>query len=319
MHNQKEFAMRTEPAGGSTPTAPADGTPVHVTGPAAPGPTNQSDADEIQSGGDKQQPDFLRKAYDFLIGDDIGNAFGANKSIGQRLLGGVNLALDATLVVPGVDEVTVGIKAAEEGGKGLTEGGKVASEAEKAAKLAELERARAGAIAKGEHAIGEVEGKSLAHPSQDLSRIESLEQKAGEPHTEFFHVAKDDAFLQRRLTDPLKKADGSVLTDRAGNPKYLGVASSFADGKTAQEAVNKTFADPANQAKIARWLTNGSKGNLALTEEVGKEIGSGIRRADLLAGTPKHIATSDVRVVLKADKTYPEGYKVLTAYPDVKP
>lgn len=110
--------MRTEPASGATPTAPTDGTPAHVTGPAAPGPTNQSDADEIQSGGDRQQPDFLRKAYDFLIGDDIGNAFGAHKSIGQRLLGGVNLALDATLVVPGVDEVTVGIKAAEEAGKG---------------------------------------------------------------------------------------------------------------------------------------------------------------------------------------------------------
>jgi len=311
--------MRTEPAGASPPTGPTNGVPAQATPNAAPETASQSEADLIQSGGGKQEPDFLRKAYDFLIGDDLDNAFGPNKSVGQRLLGGLNLALDATLVIPGVDEVTVGIKAAEEGGKGLAEGAKVASETEKAAKLAELERARAASIASGEHTVAEVEGKSLTHPSQDLSKIESLEQKAGEPHTEFFHVAKDDAFLEQRLKDPLKKADGTVLTDKAGNPKYLGVASSFADSKAAQEAVNKTFADPANQSKIAQWLAKGAKGNLALTEDVGKEIGHGIRRADLLAGTPKHIATSDVRVVLKADKAYPEGYKVLTAYPDVKP
>lgn len=190
--------------------------------------------------------------------------------------------------------------------------------AEKAVTLAAQERARLTAIAKGEHTIAEVDGKILAHPSQDLVKIEALEQKMGEPHTNVVHVAKNDSYVEARLQEPLRRADGSVIIDKkTGSPKYSPAASTFTDARTAQQAVNTVIANPTNQQKIGNWLAKGGRNSLQLNGNVGKVVGSGILRTDLLAGTPQHIVTSDVKVILKVDKTFPEGYKILTAFPDV--
>lgn len=109
-----------------------------------------------------------------------------------------------------------------------------------------------------------------------------------------------------------------MLDRKTGNPKYRAFASTFTDRRTAQEAVNRIMSSEENQREIATWLVNGGRGSLALGGHVGKIIGHGIRRADLLAGHLQHIQTASVRVILQADSKFPEGYKILTAFPDIK-
>ncbi len=60
---------------------------------------------------------WANRAWNFVVGDDIDNTFGKDKSVGQRLLGGLNLGLDASLVIPGVDIETGALKAAIKGGE----------------------------------------------------------------------------------------------------------------------------------------------------------------------------------------------------------
>ena len=265
----------------------------------------------------------LRSVSDFLLGNDLQNAFGPNKTLGQRTLGVASLASN---FVPIGKVAGLGIKAAEHIAIGVgthavehAAADGVTHAVEKTVALAAQERARLTAIAKGEHTIAKVDGKTLAHPSQDLVKIEALEQKLGEPHTNVVHVAKNDSYLEARLQEPLRRSDGSVVIDhKTGNPRHRPVASTFTDGRTAQEAVNNVIADPMNQRKIGDWLASGARNALPLRGNFGKVVGSGIRRTDLLAGKPQHFATSEIKVVLKADENFPEGYKILTTYPDVK-
>jgi len=89
--------------------------------------------------------------------------------------------------------------------------------------------------------------------------------------------------------------------------------------RLARRQVDATIAKPSNQAKIHDWLANGAKKTLVLTSDLGHEIGYGVRRTDVLAGVSNKIPSNIANVVFKADPSFPEGYKILTAFPEVTP
>jgi len=262
---------------------------------------------------------WANRAWNFVVGDDIDNTFGKDKSVGQRLLGGLNLGLDASLVIPDVDIETGALKAAIKGGETAAKVVDGAVGSEKALSIGEREAGRSSAIAAGEHSIPSVGDAKLSHSSQDLSKIESIEPKHGEPHTLEMHSGKSDAFLEHRTTEPTLRSDGTQLLSKKGDLIYNKVATTFKDVSTAQASVDATIAKPSNQAKIKDWLANGASEYLSLTTDLGHEIGHGVRRTDVLAGLSKRIPSNIANVVLKADPLFPEGYKILTAYPKVTP
>lgn len=127
--------------------------------------------------------------YDFLLGDDFRKTFGADETLGERAIGAASLASD---FVPIGKIAGLGIKAATHVAVGIGTRASVHAAidvathvAEDAAKLAQRERTRLAAIASGEHTIAEVDGKRLAHPSQDLEKIESLIQRSSAPRRIF--------------------------------------------------------------------------------------------------------------------------------------
>jgi hypothetical protein len=162
--------------------------------------------------------------------------------------------------------------------------------------------AAAEAIAAGEHQIRVVGGRTLTYPSQDLARIESLRpDQPGQTHAINRHVGTTLADNVARLTaSPLLRAAGSY--------------SSLAD---AQFATDATIANPANQAAIGAFLADGGRLKIALARvDLGRNVGTTTFQRDVAAGTPSLVPGSTATVVLIKDPTFPEGYRILTTYPD---
>jgi hypothetical protein len=52
--------------------------------------------------------------------------------------------------------------------------------------------------------------------------------------------------------------------------------------------------------------------------DLGRPVGASTTRADVLAGHPRLIPGTTATVVLIKDPSFPEGYRVLTTYPDTR-
>jgi hypothetical protein len=162
--------------------------------------------------------------------------------------------------------------------------------------------AAAAAIAAGQHQVRVVDGHTLAYPSQDLAKIESREpDRPGQTHAIERHVGTTLADNVARLTaSPLLYAAGSY--------------SSLAD---AQYATDETIANRANQAAIGVFLADPGRLKTALARvDLGRTVGTSTLQRDLAAGRPTLVPGSTATVVLIKDPTFPEGYRVLTTYPD---
>lgn len=86
------------------------------------------------------------------------------------------------------------------------------------------------------------------------------------------------------------------------------VASTFASQADAERLADKVI--QANLGKIEDWLSAGARRPLPLALDFGQVTGTTVTRAgDVLSPT-------GVRVVLRADRTAPDGWRVLTAFPD---
>jgi hypothetical protein len=163
----------------------------------------------------------------------------------------------------------------------------------------------AARIAAGQAQVRSVDGTPLAYPSQDLGAIESADPlEHGQTHALTEHVGQDLAANVRRLeAQPQIHAAGGYL-----------------DEPHAQLATDRTIANPANQRAIAAFLSDPERLKTALDRvDVGTEIGTTTTRADLDAGHPGLIPGRTATVVLIKDRTFPEGYRVLTTYPDTRP
>lgn len=160
-------------------------------------------------------------------------------------------------------------------------------------------------IAAGLHQIRSVGGVPLQYPSQDLRAIESADPlRHGQTHGLTEHVGNDLAANVRRLeAQPQIRAAGGYSTEAL-----------------AQTATDQTIANPANQRAIAAFLNDPERLKIALERvDAGQTVGTTTTRSDLDAGRPALLPGRTATVVLIKDATFPEGYRVLTTYPDTRP
>jgi hypothetical protein len=160
-------------------------------------------------------------------------------------------------------------------------------------------------IAAGRHQRRVIDGTALAYPSQDLRAIESARPaQHGQTHSLTEHVGNDLAANVRRLEgEPHIRAAGGYLSE-----------------PLAQLATDRTIANPANQRAIGAFLTDPGRMKIALERvDAGTVVGSTTTRADLDAGRPGLIPGRTATVVLIKDASFPEGYRILTTYPDTRP
>ena len=76
----------------------------------------------------------------------------------------------------------------------------------------------------------------------------------------------------------------------------------------------------ANQRAIGAFLADPGRLKTALARvDLGTTVGTSTTRADLDAGRPSLIPGRTATVVLIKDRSFPEGYRVLTTYPDTRP
>ena len=97
-------------------------------------------------------------------------------------------------------------------------------------------------------------------------------------------------------------------------------AGGYATEALAQLATDRTIANPANQRAVGAFLQDPERLKIALARvDVGQTVGTTTTRADLDAGRPVLVPGRTATVVLIKDATFPEGYRVLTTYPDTRP
>jgi hypothetical protein len=163
----------------------------------------------------------------------------------------------------------------------------------------------AARIAAGLHQVRVVDGTALIYPSQDLRGIESARPfQHGQTHGLTEHVGNDL----------------SVNVQRLEREPHLRAAGGYLDLARAQTATDRTIANPANQRAIAAFLKDPDRLKFALERvDAGTQVGSTTTRADLDAGRPQLIPDRTATVVLIKDASFPEGYRILTTYPDTRP
>jgi hypothetical protein len=162
----------------------------------------------------------------------------------------------------------------------------------------------AARIAAGLHQIRTVDGATLAYPSQDLRAIESADPlEHGQTHGLTEHVGNDLAANVRRLeAQPQIRAAGG-----------------YTDEARAQRATDRTVANPANQRLIGALLADPERLKTALERvDLGGTVGTTTTRTDLDAGRPALIPGRTATVVVIKDASFPEGYRILTTYPDTR-
>lgn len=160
----------------------------------------------------------------------------------------------------------------------------------------------ASEIARGLHQIAVVAGKHLDYPSQDLAIIESADpSEPGQTHVIARHVGSDLAANVARLRGDL----------------HIRAAGGYTNLETAQFATDTTIANPANQKFLADFLADGSRSKDALYRvDLGRSVGASTLRSDLDAGSPTLRPATSANVVVVKDGSFPEGYRVLTSYPE---
>ena len=122
--------------------------------------------------------------------------------------------------------------------------------------------------------------------------LERDEERGG--HTLERHVARTDEELRERLQ----------------RERNISAASTWTDRETAEETIAEALR--AERGRIESWMRRGyPRANLALHFEAGREIGRSLRQ-----GETQTVRCRDAAIVLRADG--PDGYHVLTAYPEVR-
>jgi hypothetical protein len=165
-------------------------------------------------------------------------------------------------------------------------------------------QAAAAAIRAGLHQIRTVDGRAIRFPSQNLAAIESRAPgRPGQSHTLTRHVGET-------LADDLSRLEHHPLLRAAGG---------YTDAGTAQLATDRTIANPANQSAIGAFLADPGRLRTALARvDVGAVVGTSAMRDTTGTVAPGLIPGRTATVVLIKDPTFPEGYRVLTSYPDTR-
>lgn len=138
---------------------------------------------------------------------------------------------------------------------------------------------------------GGTQPESAARATRERYDLARDEERGG--HTLKKHVARTDEELQERL-------------EREPN---ISAASTWTDRETAEATVAEAL--QAERGRIENWMRRGyPRANLALYYGAGRVIGRSLRR-----GESRAVECSHAVIVLRADG--PDGYYVLTSYPEV--
>ena len=87
----------------------------------------------------------------------------------------------------------------------------------------------------------------------------------------------------------------------------MSLASSFPDERTAERLIASVL--DHRKTEVQSWLRHPT-GRLTLVEDVGQQTGVSVTR-DGAVRTP-----TGLRIVLLADESAPNGWRILTAFPD---
>jgi len=140
----------------------------------------------------------------------------------------------------------------------------------------------------------ESQGASSASAGRAAERYDLSKDEQRGGHTLERHVARTDEELRERL-------------DREGN---IAAASTWTDREIAEETIVEALR--AEHGRVESWMRRGyPRANLALHYEARRNIGRSLRHGETQA-----VACRDAVIVLRADG--PDGYYVLTAYPEAR-
>jgi hypothetical protein len=122
--------------------------------------------------------------------------------------------------------------------------------------------------------------------------------------------AHEDPFGPGHLLEKHVGQSYEDLASRLAKEPKLNAASSFTDRAVAERSVKETI--DANRTKIADWLASGSKKPLPISHTMSEPVGISVPR-----GVPIGVPASNVKVILIRDAAFPNGYAILTGYPEL--
>ena len=151
-------------------------------------------------------------------------------------------------------------------------------------------------------------GREGSRPAADAPETAENRKPAAMP------AAQDRYDLQRdeeRGGHTLKKHVGrsdEELRDRLRRERSISAASTWTNREAAEETVAAALR--AEQRRVERWISRGyPRANLALYFDAGHPVGRSLDR-----GADRAVDCTRAVIVLRADG--PEGFYVLTAYPE---
>jgi hypothetical protein len=125
-----------------------------------------------------------------------------------------------------------------------------------------------------------------------------------------YDLSKDERRGGHTLEKHVGRTDDE-LRERLDRERNISAASTWTDRDAAEETVSEAL--QKDQDQIARWEARGDRRpNLALHFDAGRMIGRSMRHGD-----PTSSPCTQVVIVLKADG--PDGFYVLTTYPEDRP
>jgi len=140
----------------------------------------------------------------------------------------------------------------------------------------------------------EARSASAASAAREGERYDLSKDEERGGHTLARHVARTDEELRDRL-----RHEGNISA-----------ASTWTDRETAEGIIAEALR--AERGRIASWMRRGyPRANLALHYEARRDIGRSLRQ-----GETEALRCRDAVIVLRADG--PDGYYVLTAYPEAR-
>jgi hypothetical protein len=149
-------------------------------------------------------------------------------------------------------------------------------------------------------------------PQAPASRPEGARSAAASsafPAGERYDLSKDEERGGHTLERHVARTDGE-LRERLQRESNISAASTWTDRETAEETVAEALR--AERGRIESWMRRGyPRPNLALHFEAGRDIGRSLRQ-----GETQTVRCRDAVIVLRADG--PDGYYVLTAYPEAR-
>ncbi|WP_455885379.1 RNase A-like domain-containing protein [Pseudomonas spelaei] len=98
------------------------------------------------------------------------------------------------------------------------------------------------------------------------------------------------------------------LAERLKQEPNVPTASTFPDRATAESIVLKVLSD--NKAKINKFLKVDQK-KLVITQKTQEPVGVSLKR-----GLQKTVPRKEIHLIIQRDKKMPDGYRILTGYPN---